>query len=108
MSFKPISSKLTGNIFFTHFLEIFDKHASFRKFSIRRDHPRWFSDDIIPLCANWDYLYVVGRRTNNGNLISEATKLKNFIRHALPKFKSEYFQNLLEKDKQDPKNFGGI
>lgn len=37
--------------------------------------------------------------------IAEGIKLKKIIKHALPKFKSDYYANRIELEKQDPKKF---
>lgn len=93
------------DIFINYLITVCDNHAPTTTFYIRRDHPPWFNDDIIELCANRDFLFSLGRRTHNQLLINEANKIKNFIKHVLPRFKSDYYNSELENDKHDPKKY---
>lgn len=92
-------------ILFNYLLHLCDLHAPKKVFSIRRTRPPWFNDDVSELCANRDFMFQVGRRTAQPMLIAEATNLKNFIKHSLPKLKADYYTKVIEQDKEDPVKF---
>lgn len=82
-----------------------DRMCPVRKFYIRKDHPPWFSTDILEMAANRDSLYKEARQCKDLLLYNEARKLKNLIKHRLANIKSEYFLNELKKNEADPKKF---
>lgn len=62
-------------LFYCQLLRLCDIHAPRRIFYIKRFRPPWFNNDITELCANRDYLFNIGRRTSQPQLIAEAVKL---------------------------------
>lgn len=93
------------DIFYTNLLNLCDIHAPRKLFYVKRFRPPWFNNDIIELCANRDYLFDIGRRTSQSHLVAEAAKLRNFIKHYLPKLKAEYYLETIDKNKADPAKF---
>lgn len=53
------------SIFYTHLLNTCNEHAPMKTFSVRKNRPPWFSDEITELSANRDNLYKIGRHTKN-------------------------------------------
>lgn len=47
------------DIFYKHLLITSNYHAPVKRFSIKRDRPPWYNDDISELCVNHDYLFKV-------------------------------------------------
>lgn len=93
------------DIFYGHLLRTCDLHAPSRTFTVKRFRPPWFNNDITELCANRDYLFSIGRRTSQPHLVAEAMKLRNFIKHYLPKLKADYYSDIIDRDKDDPVKF---
>lgn len=76
-----------------------------KTFKIRRNRPPWFNTDLIELSANRDNLYSRGRRLHNNDLLNEARKLKNLIKHDLEQYKREFFLQQLTEFKHDSKKY---
>lgn len=93
------------DILFDKILLESSRFCPIQEFFIWKDHPPWFNNDIIELSANRDALYRDAMRLNDNNLLIEARKLKNLVKHWLVTIKNEYFLNELKKNESVVKKF---
>lgn len=87
------------SILFSALLDCCDKLCPVKVFNIRKDKPPWYSDDLYKLAKSRDKLFLIGHRSKDPTLLSEARHLRNTIKRDTIRFKQEYYLNLMNPKK---------
>lgn len=93
---------------FTTLLNCCDKLCPIKVFRIRGDKPPWYTDDLYELAKSRDELFLNGRKEKDQLLLQEAPYLRNVIKRDTIRFKQDYYLDVMNRFKDDPKKLGSI
>ena len=86
-------------LFTNMFLEVADKHAPIRKFTVRKIKAAWIDDELKALMAQRDEMKSVSIKSGNVDVWKSYCSLRNQVTKINRKKKSVFYQNRINESK---------
>lgn len=82
-----------------------DRMCPIMNFNIKNKRPDWYSDELMELSVNRDWLFREAKLHKNEDKLKQASELRNLVKTGVTNSRAEYFTKLINDNHDDPVRF---